>query len=223
MTGSTAYAASRPVRALGPACAVLAGLVLAGCASAPSRPSGAPINHALVVAARRGNPMAEFSLGARILRQARTRRRRAVGVAWITRAAHSNLAIAQDRLGWMCLNGRDVPQDTARALKWLHRAAERDAPAAQLLLGQLYAVGNLVPVDKTKAYYWYSLAARPVRSDVTIFNIDEVRIFARERADALADSLTRAERASVSRRVAAWVPLDSVPYSGVVPLEGYRR
>lgn len=201
----------------------LAAVALAGCATAPRGPGTRPVDRAIAASARRGNPMAQLRLGAGILRQARNRRQRAAGVAWIRRAAGANLAMAQDRLGAMYLTGRCVPQDTDRALKWLHRAAERDAPAAQLMLGELYAVGSLVPVDKAKAYYWYSIAAKPVRSDVTIFNIDQVRFFARNRALALAASLTPAERASVGRRVAAWAPARSVPYSGVVPLRGYRR
>lgn len=116
------------------------------------------------------------------------------------------------------MNGNGVPQDTPQALIWLGRAARRGAPAAQLQLAQLYAVGWLVPVDKVKAYYWYSVAAKPVHSDVTIFNIEQVRFFARARAQTLSDSLTPAQQASVSRQVAAWVPTASVPYSGRIPL-----
>jgi hypothetical protein len=126
--------------------------------------------------------------------------------------------MAQARLGGIYMTGNGVPQDTAEALIWLRRAATRGAPAAQLQLGQLYAEGALVPVDKAKAYYWYSIAAKPVQSDVTIFDIDQVRSFARTRAQALSASLTPAQRASVSQEVAAWVPTHSVPYSGAVPV-----
>lgn len=162
--------------------------------------------------------MAQFALGLRILAQAHTPREQARAIAWIKRAASENLAIAQDRLGWMYLTGRDLPQNTSRALVWLQRAAARGAPAAQMQLGQLYAVGAVVPVDKAKACFWYSIAAKPVQSDVTIFNIDQVRFEARRKADVLADALTPAERAVIDQQVAAWTPVSSYPYSGTVRL-----
>jgi len=174
------------------------------------------MEQAFATPARQGNPMAQFTLGLRILAHAHTQEERAAGITWIKRAAHENLAIAQDRLGWMYLTGTDLPQNTPRALVWLHRAAARGAPAAQLQLAQLYAVGAIVPVDKAKAYYWYSIAAKPVRSDVTIFNIDQVRFAARRKADVLADSLTPTVRAAVDQQVAAWAPVSSYPYSGSV-------
>jgi hypothetical protein len=199
---------------------VVAALILAGCATAPQP---VPTDQAVAVPAQQGNPMAQFVLGIRILGRAHTPQERAPGIAWIRRAAHENLAIAQDRLGWMYLSGHGVPQDTSRALKWLHRAAERGAPAAQLQLAQIYAIGAVLPVDKAKAYYWYSIAAKPVHSDVTIFNIDQVHFLARMRAQALAASLTPAETAAVDQEVAAWAPTSSVPYSGFVPVNRFMR
>ena len=205
---------------LSAACATLAIPFLTGCATAPPEAS---IEPALATAARQGNPMAELSLGEHIVARAQTAEERTAGVEWIRRAAQANLAIAQARLGSMYLRGSAVPQNTPDALKWLHRAAERGAPAAQLDLGELYAVGALVPADKAQAYYWYALAAKPVRSDVTIFNIHQVRWYAYQRAQALAPSLTSAEVAAVRRQVAAWHPMSSVPYSGSIPLTSMRR
>lgn len=192
---------------------VLAALALAGCATAPP-----PIEHALAVSADQGNPVAQLNLGLRTLARARTPAGRRAGVALITRAARANLAMAQARLGQMYLTGNAVPQNTSEALLWLRRAANRGAPAAQLRLGAIYAYGSIVPVDKAKAYYWYSIAAKPVQSDVTIFDIEQVRFFARMRAQALGASLTPAQRVSIANQVAAWEPTSSVPYSGVVQL-----
>jgi len=200
----------------------LAALALAGCATAPPTPNLPPINRGLAASAHQGNPMAELTLGLGTLARARTRAERQAGVAWVRRAADANLAMAQDRLARLYLTGYGVPQDTSEALSWFQRAAKRGAPAAQLELGHLYAVGALVPVDKAKAYYWYSIAAKPVQSDVTIFNIDQVRRFARKRARALAASLTPAQRDSVSSQVAAWVPISSVPYSSMIPIRSSR-
>lgn len=196
----------------------LAALVLAGCATAPPKPHLPPVNQGLAASASQGNPMAELNLGLETLARASTPTERQTGVAWVRRAADANLAMAQDKLARMYLAGYVVPQDTSEALSWFQRAAKRGAPAAQLELGQLYSVGALVPVDKAKAYYWYSIAAKPVQSDVTIFNIDQVRRFARKRAQTLGVSLTPAQRASVRSQVAAWVPISSVPYSGVIPM-----
>lgn len=224
MTRTECVRSARPLGPLvGSVFAALAVVVLAACVSAPRAPGLTPLEQALAASARRGNPMAQFSLGTRMFRQARTPRRRAAGVAWIRRSAQANLAVAQDRLGLMYLSGRGVPRDTKRALKWLRRAAERDAPAAQLWLARLYALGRFLPVDNAEACYWYSIAAKPVRSDVTILNIERVRAFARHKARALAASLTPAQRASVERRVASWTPTSSVPYSGVVLLGRFPR
>lgn len=197
---------------------VLLALVLVGCATAPQP---APIEQALAASANEGNPIAELNLGVRILVRAHTSHDRTTGVTWIRRAADANLAMAQDRLGSMYLNGIEVPQDTATALEWLQSAAKRGAPASQLKLGQLYAVGVLLPVDKAKAYYWYSVAAKPMHSDVTIFNINQVHAYAIVRAHALAASLTPAQRATVDQQVAAWTTIPSVPYSASVMLTHY--
>jgi uncharacterized protein len=199
-----------------------AALALAGCATAPPKPNLPPINQGLAASANQGNPMAELTLGMGTLARASTQAERQAGAAWVRRAADANLAMAQDKLARLYLAGYGVPQDTSEALSWFQRAARRGAPAAQLELGQLYAVGALVPVDKAKAYYWYCIAAKPVQSDVTIFNIDQVRRFARKRARALAASLTPAQRDSVSSQVAAWVPISSVPYSSMIPIRTSR-
>jgi TPR repeat protein len=183
--------------------------------------AAAPINQALAASARQGNPRAELALGGQILARARTPDERQAGIGWIRQAAEADLASAQNRLGWMYLNGNGVPQDTATALHWLQRAAKHGAPSAQLRLGQLYATGDLVPLDKAKAYYWYSVAAKPARSDVTIFNIQQVRHFARRDAQAFAESLTPAERAAADQQVAAWTTTPGVPYSGSVLLASF--
>lgn len=167
--------------------------------------------------------MAELTVGLRTLAGARTPGERQTAVEWIKRAADANLAVAQARLGGLYLRGTGVPQDTSEALLWLNRAARRGAPAARLQLGQLYAVGAIVPVDKVKAYYWYSVAAKAVQSDVTIFNIAQVRSFARRRAQTLGVSLTPAERESVSSHVAVWAPIASVPYGGEVYVGAVQR
>ena len=202
---------------------VLGALLLAACTTPPPRPTPPPIPQALVASANQGNPVAQLTLGRRALVRARTPAEQEAAAVWIRKAAQANLAMAQGQLGQLYLAGVGVPQDTTSGLDWLRRSANGGAPAAMLQLGDIYAVGVIVPVDKAQAYYWYSLAAKPVRSDVTIFNIKQVRSFARKRARTLADSLSPAEQASIAGRVAAWVPTPGVPYSGTVEMYGLRR
>ncbi len=203
--------------------AIIAAFLLSGCTTAPRQPNSPSIEQALLVSAQQGNPRAQVDLGIHLLARAHTPTERAAAVTWIRRAAQANLAMAQARLGSMYLYGRGVPQDTARAVKWLRLAADRGAPAAELQLADLYATGTLVRLDKARAYYWYLVAAKPARSDVTILNIQQVRFFASTRAQAMADSLTPAQQASVSQQVSAWEPISSVPYSAGMSLRGLLR
>lgn len=191
-------------------------LLLAGCATTRSSP--APIAPALRAAARAGNPRAQFRLGVLLMRRGHSRRRLAAGVAWIRRAARGNLAVAQDRLGRLYLAGEGVQQNTTLALRWIGEAARRGAPAAQLQLGDFYAAGAYVPLNRARAYYWYSVAAKPGQGAMDIYNIAQVRAFARRRRAAIGVSLSPARRARIARRVAAWRARPSVPYRGFIPL-----
>ncbi|MHB1283064.1 MAG: tetratricopeptide repeat protein [Metallibacterium scheffleri] len=129
-----------------------------------------------------------------------------------------DLAMAQDRLGWMYLHGQSVPQNTRTALVWMRRAAERGAPAAQLQLGDLYESGASVPTDLEKSYYWFAIAAKGMPSDVHVIDIAAVQAYASKKAAAVARMLPPARRAAVAARVAQWEPRPSVPYVGVVRL-----
>ncbi len=75
--------------------AALATLILAGCATTPSAP---PSARAVGVAARQGNPVAQFDWGIQRLSRAHGPGQHAAGVEWIGRAARANLAVAQVRL-----------------------------------------------------------------------------------------------------------------------------
>lgn len=188
--------------------ALIGSLVLScyGCVSHPGKSSQSE-----------ADPRADFARGIGIMRASATAEGRTAGAIWVQRAADQNLAIAQARLGLMYLSGDGVKQNTSLALTWTRKAAERGAPAAQLLLGRLYSAGgNLVPLDNAEAYYWDSIAAKPVVSNVYIFNISQIRDVARKRAQTVSRVLTAAQRADIDQRVAAWTPIPSVPYSGVV-------
>jgi hypothetical protein len=55
-------------------------------------------------------------------------------------AAHGD-AEAQGRLGFMYLNGKNVPPDAAKAFQWLQKSAVQGNPHAQYNLGTMYSSG----------------------------------------------------------------------------------
>jgi len=68
-------------------------------------------------------------------------------------------AAAQNRLGFMYVKGRGVPQDDAEAARWYRLAADQGLSAAQFILGSMYAVAQGVPRDFVRAHMWLNLAA----------------------------------------------------------------
>lgn len=189
---------------------------LSGCASQSNMPSRPSL--AVQGAAGDGNPIAEYHVGLAAFDRARSAHERANGLAWIHRAADQNLAMAQYFLGTIYMKGQGVPQNTSMALKWINKAAERGAPAAQLELGNLYEAGDVIPEDDARAYFWFSVLARPVHSNITIYNIAKLRAIAENHLADVSAALTRAQREEIDQRVAAWKPKPSVPYNGIVPL-----
>lgn len=187
---------------------------LSGCASNPSlvrRPSTAVLR-----SADQGNPVAEYYVGIADFDGATSSRERKNGLEKILRAANQNLAMAQDFMGRIYMEGRGVPQNTTVAMAWLNRAAEYGAPAAQLELGNLYAAGEVVPTDNARAYFWFSVLARHVHSNVTIYNITHLQTIAATRRDQISDALKVSQLETIRRRVEAWHPKRGVPYSAVV-------
>ena len=81
------------------------------------------------------------------------------GVAWLRKAAEQGQADAQNKLGWMYVRGRGVPQDYKEALVWLRKAAEQGNSDAQFGLGVMYDNGLGVPQDDKEAVVWYRKAA----------------------------------------------------------------
>jgi hypothetical protein len=174
---------------------------LSGCASQPdvnSRPSMAVLR-----SAEQGNPVAEYSIGRAEFDGATSSAEREKGLAKILHAANQNLAMAQDFMGTIYMAGRGVTQDTTVAIDWMNKAAEYGAPAAQLQLGNLYATGMVVPTDNARAYFWFSVLARPTESNVTIYNIDQLRAIATRRRTLISAALESTQRDQIDRRVSA--------------------
>lgn len=191
-------------------------MAASGCATQASKTAGPSV--AVLRSAEQGNPVAEYSVGRFYFDKATSASARAKGLADILDAATRNLAMAQDFMGMIYLQGRGVPQDTTVAMQWLNRAADYGAPAAQLQLGNMYAAGEVVPTDKGRAYFWFSVLAHPVPSSVTIYNIARLRAIAARRATLIAPSLPPTQRDRIDHQVASWRPKRGVAYSTEVSL-----
>jgi len=73
--------------------------------------------------------------------------------------AEAGDAEAQNDLGFMYDNGRDVPEDDTDAVRWYRLAADQGHATAQFNLGFMYRDGRGVPQDAAEAVRWYRLAA----------------------------------------------------------------
>ena len=68
-------------------------------------------------------------------------------------------AEAQYKLGLIYDQGKDVPEDDARAASWYRKAAEQGDAEAQTILASMYADGRGVPEDDVQAVSWLRKAA----------------------------------------------------------------
>jgi len=68
-------------------------------------------------------------------------------------------AVAQNELGMMYRDGRDVAQDDAQAASWFRKAADQGNADAQANLGKMYWNSRGVARDDVQALYWFRKAA----------------------------------------------------------------
>ncbi len=66
---------------------------------------------------------------------------------------------AENTLGEIYAEGKQVRGDFAEAAKWYRKAAEKGFAKAQYNLGVLYEIGQKVPRDDVEAAKWYQKAA----------------------------------------------------------------
>ena len=74
-------------------------------------------------------------------------------------SANAGYASAQNKLGYMYINGEGVTKDYAEALKWFRKAAEQENAKAQYNLGVMYINGEGVTKDYAEAFKWFRKAA----------------------------------------------------------------
>ena len=109
--------------------------------------------------ARRGNPEAQFQLGAYYHDGLDVTRDYEAAAAWFGRAARQGYPAAQLALGTMLLNAEGMLPDEAEAANWIRKAAEQGYPPAQDELATLYAEGIGVMQDDAAAVSWATKAA----------------------------------------------------------------
>ena len=73
--------------------------------------------------------------------------------------AESGVAMAQNTVGRMYLQGQGVPKNPDKALILFRKAAKQGLPNAKNNLGVMYAAGNVVPQDYRQAVVWFREAA----------------------------------------------------------------
>lgn len=73
--------------------------------------------------------------------------------------AEKNVAMAQNTIGKMYLQGQEVQQNYSKALLLFQKAAQQNLPNAQNNLGVMFAGGYGVPQDFKQAIAWFERAA----------------------------------------------------------------
>lgn len=73
--------------------------------------------------------------------------------------AEKGIAMAQNTIGKMYMQGQEVPKDYRKALLLFRKAAQQKLPNAQNNLGVMYAGGYGVPQDFKQAIEWFKKAA----------------------------------------------------------------
>jgi TPR repeat protein len=77
----------------------------------------------------------------------------------IERDANRGVAIAQMRLGYLCLTGNGLTRDSHKAFEWYKKAAVQGNAKAQAKLAGLYWNGEGTDKDPAAASAWLSIAS----------------------------------------------------------------
>ena len=96
----------------------------------------------------------------------------------------------------MYANGRDVPQDYAKAIEWYRLAAEQGHADAQFHLGTMYYRGRGVRPEFVQAHMWLSLAVASEK---------EIASLAAETRENLMKSMTSDEIDKAQRLARGWM------------------
>jgi localization factor PodJL len=202
-------------------------------ASAPRSAAMPPVTigpTSLRNAAAKGDPAAEFEIGARFAEGRGVPQDLQQAVAWYQRAAAQGFAPAQYRLASMFERGLGVKADLARARVWYQRAAEGGVVKAMHNMAVLSAGRDSSLTDYQSAAKWFTAAAEHGLTD-SQFNLaimldsglglerDPKQAYkwfsvaaragddeAARRRDALRSKLSAQDVAAIESQVAVWRP-----------------
>ena len=114
----------------------------------------------LTPVAVRGDPRAQYMLGAIFLTSATREAKITEAADWMRKAAVQGHVEAQVELARLYRIGRGVPRDPSKMVKWYEAAAGQGHVGAQLLVADAYAYGQGVEQDFVQAYVWYEIAMK---------------------------------------------------------------
>lgn len=189
---------SPPLATTAAARAAAAARLREGLARLEATPSPTPAEReaaaAIIVdAAERGDPDAQYLVGAGDLLLPAGERDDTRAARWLARAAVQGHARAQYALARAYIAGTGVARDPAWANLWLARAARRDHAPAQHALALRQLAGEGGPADRAEAYRWLVIASRAGHVESERYR------------DALATRLGADERARLDADAAAFV------------------
>lgn len=119
-----------------------------------------PVPVELATKAHNGDPQAQYDLGMAYRKgQQGLAQNDQEAFNWISKAAQSGHAEAQNELGFMYGSGLGTAQNHAEAFNWLSKAAHQNFPLAQLNLGIWYCLGQGVPKNTQEGINWLNKAA----------------------------------------------------------------
>lgn len=110
-------------------------------------------------AAKRGDPQAQFQLGAYYYEGPQLSPDYEAAAYWFQRAAQQGHAAAQLALGKMFLNAQGVLPDEAEAANWIRKSADQGYAPAQDELAMMCANATGVMHDPAEAVKWATRAA----------------------------------------------------------------
>lgn len=152
---------------------------------------------AAAMAGEQADARSLYILGARYADGIGVAKDPARAIALWRQAADQGDPDAQTSLGWMLTLGEGIAADPVGAVEWYQRAAVQGHAAGQLYLGVKLRDGEGIAHDLVLAYAWISLAAAG-EGPKTVIQL------AINRRDALADTLSAAQRDEGQRLAVAW-------------------
>jgi uncharacterized protein len=110
--------------------------------------------------AERGNPEAQFQLGALYANGRGVAQNSELAVHWLLLAANAGVVAAETLLAWCYQSGNGLPQSLPEAIHWYMRAAVCGDADAQCALGDLYREGGGgIEQQSDTMLKWYQAAA----------------------------------------------------------------